>query len=289
MLADAGVRDILIANQIVGPTKLRRLLDLRDRADVIIAVDSPAHVAALGEAAGQSGKSLRVVIEVDIGMHRAGVLPGPAVASLAGTIAAEKNLHFSGLMGWESHAVTIADPVEKARVVAEAIGLLTSSAGLCRAAGHPVHIVSCGGTGTFPYCAQQPGVTEIQAGGAIFSDMHYRTHYHLDFPCALTLLATVTCRPTPTRVILDAGKKAMSGDAAAPSPVELDPAGPVRLSAEHATIELAHPSDVPRIGDKLELIVGYSDTTMHLHEEIVGVRGGRVEAIWQVAGRGRIK
>ena len=109
---------------------------------MIVAVDSPAHVAALGEAAGQFGKSLRVVIEVDIGMHRAGVLPGPAVASLAGTIAAEKNLHFSGLMGWESHAVTIADPAEKARVVAEAIGLLTSSAGLCRAAGHPVHIVS---------------------------------------------------------------------------------------------------------------------------------------------------
>jgi D-serine deaminase-like pyridoxal phosphate-dependent protein len=119
--------------------------------------------------------------------------------------------------------------------------------------------------------------------------MHYRTHYHLDFPCALTLLATVTSRPTPTRVILDAGKKAMSSDAAAPSPVDLDIAGPVRLSAEHATIELAHPSDVPRIGDKLELIVGYSDTTVHLHEEIVGVRGGQIEAIWQVTGRGRIK
>ena len=138
VLVDAGVRDILIANQIVGPTKLRRLLDLLDRADVIVAADSPAHVAALGEAAGQSGKTLRVVIEVDIGMHRAGVSPGPAVASLAGTIAAKKGLRFSGLMGWESHAVTIADPADKARVVAEAIGLLTSSAGLCRAAGHPV-------------------------------------------------------------------------------------------------------------------------------------------------------
>ena len=71
--------------------------------------------------------------------------------------------------------------------------------------------------------------------------------------------------------------------------MELDPAGPLRLSAEHATIELAHPSDVPRIGDKLELIVGYSYITVHLHEEIVGVRGGRIEVIWQVAGRGRIK
>ena len=188
-------------------------------------------------------------------------------------------------MGWESHAVTIADPAEKARAVAAAIGLLTSSADACRAAGLPVDIVSCGGTGTFPYCAQQPGVTEIQAGGAIFSDMHYRTHYHLDIPAALTLLATVTSRPTATRVIIDAGKKTMSSDAAVPMPLGVA-AKRVALSAEHGTIELAEPSDLPRIGDKLELIVGYSDTTVHLHEEIVAVRNGRIEAIWRVAGRG---
>lgn len=289
VLACAGIRDILIANEIVGPAKLARLMRLLDRADVIVAVDGPAHVTALGEATREAGKRLRVVIEVDIGMHRAGVLPGEQVVRLARLIAAQSGLHFAGVMGWESHAVTLADPAEKARVVADAIALLTASAEQCRAAGMPVAIVSCGGTGTFPYCAQQPGITEIQAGGGIFSDMHYRTHYHQDFPCALTVLATVISRPTPTRVILDAGKKAMSSDAAPPAPVDLETAGPVRLSAEHATIELARPSETPRIGDKIELIVGYSDTTVHLHEEIAGVRHGRIEAIWRVAGRGRIK
>ncbi len=289
VLADAGIRDILIANQIVGPVKLKRLMHLLDRADVMVAVDSPAHVAALGDAARQSGKTLRVLIEVDIGMHRAGVLPGEPVTALAASIAAEAGLRFSGVMGWESHAVSIADPTEKARVVVEAIDLLTSSAAQCRAAGYPTPVVSCGGTGTFPYCAEQPGVTEIQAGGGIFSDVHYRTHYHLDIPYALTLLATVTSRPTPTRVILDAGKKAMSSDAAPPSPLGLDIAGPTRLSAEHATLDLAKPGDFPTIGDKVEFVVGYSDTTVHLHEEIVAIRGGRVEAIWRVAGRGRLK
>ena len=105
--------------------------------------------------------------------------------------------------------------------MAAAIGLLTASADACRQAGYAVEIVSCGGTGTFPYCAMQPGVTEVQVGGAIFSDMHYRDHYHIDFPCALTLLATVTSRPTPTRIVLDAGKKSMSGDAACRSPIGL--------------------------------------------------------------------
>jgi D-serine deaminase-like pyridoxal phosphate-dependent protein len=288
VLAAAGIHDILIANQIVGPAKMRRLVGLLANADLIVGVDSATHVDELGAAVHGTGHTLRVVIEVDIGMHRAGVQPGAAVVALARAIAARPGLCFAGVMGWESHAVTIAEPSEKARVVAAAIALLTSSAEACRAAGLPVDIVSCGGTGTLPYCAQQPGVTEIQAGGAIFSDMHYRTNYHLDIPAALTLLATVTSRPTATRIIIDAGKKAMSSDAAVPMPLGVA-SKRVALSAEHGTIELAEPSDLPRIGEKLELIVGYSDTTVHLHEEIVAVRNGRIKAIWQIAGRGRIK
>ena len=222
-------------------------------------------------------------------MNRAGVAPGPPVVALADAIAQHPGLRFVGVTGWESHAVAIADPGEKERVVAEAIAKLVASAEDCRRAGHDAPIVSCGGTGTFPYCVRQPGVTEVQVGGAIFSDMHYRTHYHLDHPCALTLLATVTSRPTPTRIVLDAGKKAMSGDAALPEPLRLPAVRSLRLSAEHTTIELEAPGETPKVGDKLELIVGYSDTTVHLHEEIVGLRDGRVEAVWRVAARGRIR
>jgi len=148
--------------------------------------------------------------------------------------------------------------------------------------------VSCGGTGSFPYCARQPGVTEVQAGGAIFSDVYYRTHYHFDFPQGLTILMTVTSRPTSTRIITDTGKKAMSSDAAVPEPVGLPPAKPMRLSAEHGIIELEAPSELPRVGDKVEVIVGYSDTTVHLHERLYATRGGRIEAVWPVVVRGRI-
>ena len=147
-------------------------------------------------------------------MRRAGVAPGAPVVDLALLAARHEGLVFRGVMGWESQAVTIASHEEKAKVVAEAVGRLTASADACREAGLPVDIVSCGGTGTFPYCAKQPGVTEVQIGGGIFSDNHYRHHYHIDLPCALTVLATVTSRPTPTRIILDAGKKVMSSDAA---------------------------------------------------------------------------
>jgi D-serine deaminase-like pyridoxal phosphate-dependent protein len=287
VLADAGIRDLLIANQIVGPAKMRRLAALLDRADVIVSVDSEQNVRELAEAV--QGKRLRVVIEVDTGMNRAGVAPGAPAAALADVIARHPSLHFVGVMGWEAHTTAIPDALEKEKAVVAAITLLTESAAACRKAGHDVQIVSCGGTGTLLYCIQQPGVTEVQVGGAIFNDEHYRTHYHIDLPQALTVLTTVTSRPTPTRVILDAGKKSMSMDAALPRPLGIPPMKSLRLSAEHAQIELEAPSETPRIGDRVPLVVGYSDTTVHLHEEIVAMRKGAVEAVWRVAARGKIK
>jgi D-serine deaminase-like pyridoxal phosphate-dependent protein len=88
--------------------------------------------------------------------------------------------------------------------------------------------------------------------------------------------------------VLDAGKKAMSGDAALPMPLGLGEIGSLRLSAEHTTIELEAPATAPGVGDRVELVVGYSDTTVHLHEWILGMRGDRVEAAWRVAARGRL-
>ena len=98
----------------------------------------------------------------------------------------------------------------------------------------------------------------------------------------------MTSRPTPTRIVLDAGKKSMSGDAAMPQPLGARRRVALRLSAEHATIELESPSEPPRVGDRVELIVGYSDTTVHLHERLLGMRGGMVEAVWPVSARGKL-
>lgn len=289
VMAHSGIRDILIANQIVGPIKIRRLLALADDADPIVCVDSVDHLNELDAAFRQSSHRLRVAIEVNIGMNRAGVAPGAPVVALAREIAGRPGLRFVGVVGWESQATTLDDPVEKERTIRDAIAALAASARACREVGYRVEIVSCGGTGTFPYCIAQPGVTEVQVGGAIFSDMHYRMDYHVDFAPALTLLTTVTSRPTPTRIIVDAGKKAMSGDAAMPEPRGIPPVSVIKLSAEHTKIELREPSAAPKIGDRIEFIVGYSDTTVHLHEEIVGIRGERIESVWRIAGRGKLK
>lgn len=168
-MAASGIDDIMVANQITGAAKIRRLMRLLRTTRVIVAVDDPANVAALGAAAQAEGVTAPAVIEVDIGMKRAGVEPGEATVALARIVAATPGLAFLGLMAWEGHAARIDEPAEKRLRVEEAVGALVASAQAVRAAGIPVEIVSCGGTGTYLLTTAIAGVTEIQAGGGIFS------------------------------------------------------------------------------------------------------------------------
>jgi D-serine deaminase-like pyridoxal phosphate-dependent protein len=289
VMAEGGIHDILVANQVVGPTKISRLVNLRRRADVMVAVDNGQNVQDLDRAALGKGVRLRVLIEVDVGMKRAGVEPGEPVLRLAQSIAASEGLVFSGLMAWESPAIRIVDQEEKRRAIAKLLTQVTDSAQLCRDAGIPVDIVSCGGTGTYRFSAFHPGVTEIQAGGGIFCDLNYRRNFHVDHACALTVLATVTSRPAPDRIICDAGRKTVNTEAAMPEAIDVPNVSDICLSAEHGIVELSQPSERPRVADKIEFIVGYADVTVALHDVLYGIRDGVVETAWPIAGRGRLQ
>ncbi len=290
VMAAAGIRDILIANQVVGGSKLARLAQLCRHADVIVAVDCDAHVKALDIAAQAAKRRLRVVVEVNIAMNRAGVEPGEPVVTLAKQVASCRGLRFAGLMAWEGGRLAeIPEPDEKRTKIEEAVGLLTASAERCRAAGFASEIVSCGGTGTYWITAKLPGVTEVQAGGGIFCDVHYRKDYGVQHEYALSILTTVLSRPTSNRIVCDAGWKAMSRHPAFPEPLDVGEVKSLNLSAEHATIDVAAPRTFPGVGDRVEFVAGYSDSTVFLHDHLYGVRGGYLEVIWPILGRGKIQ
>jgi D-serine deaminase-like pyridoxal phosphate-dependent protein len=287
VMASAGIRNILIANQVVGTSKLARLAGLCHHADPIVAVDCEAQVKAMDVAAQSAGTRIRVVVEVNIAMNRAGVEPGEPVVALAQQVASCRGLRFAGLMAWEGGGIAeIRDPEIKRTRIVEAVGKLTESANRCRAAGLPVEMVSCGGTGTYWITATLPGVTEVQAGGGIFCDVHYRNDYGVQHEYALSILTTVVSRPTPTRIICDAGWKTMAQQPALPAPRDLGEVKGVKLSAEHTTIELAASNSVPAVGSRVEFVAGYSDATVFLHDYLYATRRGQVEAIWPILGRG---
>ncbi len=286
VMVAAGLRSVLIANQIIGESKVARVAGLCRRARVIVAVDSREGVEQLAGAARRAGVVIGVVVELDIGMERAGVVPGEPALQLSQLVAAREGLEYLGLMGWEGHARRISDPTERQEVCRLAVGQLVETAQLCRSRGLPVEIVSCAGTGTHQYSTLVAGITEVQAGGIVFNDAYYSA-LGLDYPHALTVLSTVSSRPNDRRIITDAGRKSLSADAAMPVPIGLEGVSAIQMSAEHSVIQLEHPAPAPAVGDQLRWIVGYGDTTVFLHEQMLGVRGGRVELVWSVLPRGR--
>ena len=289
IMADAGIRGILLANQIVGASKVARLVELAGRTDLIVVVDSPENVEAIAAAARARGICVQVAIEVDLGMMRSGVPPGEPAVALARRTCALEGVSFVGFEGWEGHTAAIEDAVRKRSAVAQAVELLTRTAALCRSGGIGVKVVSCGGTATFPMTARIAGVTEIQAGGGIFGDLRCREEFQVDFAPALMLVSTVISRPSPTRIVCDVGNKSLNPYPIAPRPAELSNVVSVRLSAEHATLQLAEANARPVIGDRVAFVVGYSDNTILLHDDLYGVRGGIVEVAWEVGARSKAR
>ena len=168
-----------------------------------------------------------------------------------------------------------------------AVGELVRSAELCRQAGLETPIVSCGGSGSYPIAAHIPGVTEIQAGGAIFSDITYQK-WGAKTKNALFVLASVTSRPTLSRAIVDAGRKCLNAEISMPEVVDLPGTKLVSLSAEHGVLELDRSARPLRVGEKINFVVGYGDFTIFLHDCLIGLRNGKVEVVWEILGRGKL-
>ena len=291
VMAEAGITDLLVANQIVGPTKLHRLVELRRRdADPIVAVDHPDQVAALGDAAQQAGVDLRAMVEVDLGLQRAGVPPGQQAVDLAVQIAERPSLRLAGIMGYEGHLLTVPDAEQKRREIMHCMDLLAETRERIERAGLPCPIVSAGGTGSWKYTVHAEAVTELQAGGLIFMDAFYRHVCQVDeFDFALKLLTTVVSRPAADRAVIDAGHKSQHITLHPPIFLDHESLEITQLSAEHATLRVGPADRELRIGDRLELIPGYGDFTSFLHNEFYAIRGGKLEAVWPLAARGRLQ
>jgi len=229
--------------------------------------------------------SLGVVIEVDIGLHRAGVKPGSEALDLARKIHASKGLEFKGIAGYQGHISLMIDPTERKIADEKACELLVSSKDLIEDSGIPVEIVSAGGTGTYNYTGNYPGITEVQAGSYVTMDVGYQD-CGIDFDIALSILTTVSSVPSEDRAILDAGLKSITTDQGLPRVKGLEGIEIPKLSAEHAHLKLDGRMKL-KLGEKVEVYPSDTDTTIDLHNEFYGVRDGEIEVVWPILARGK--
>jgi D-serine deaminase-like pyridoxal phosphate-dependent protein len=279
-LAAGGVEDILIANELVAPAKSAMLAQLARATRLTIAVDDPAAASGLAAAARAHGSSIEVLVDVDVGMGRAGVRSIEDAVTVARAVANLEGLRFRGVMGYEGHVVLEPDRRRRADLAQQAMDQLAQYVRALEDDGHAVEIVSAGGTNTYDMTGVHPCVTELQAGTYAVVDVTY-ARLAPAFRPALTVMATVVSRQGAT-AILDCGTKAVGVDVAPPEP----PVGKVREVHEEHTLLDVEAGGPPAIGDVLELIVGYSGGTINLHDAYFVASGEEIVDVWPISARG---
>jgi D-serine deaminase-like pyridoxal phosphate-dependent protein len=288
VMVNSGIKHILIANEIITPFKIEKLLCLARHAEIIVAVDNEENVEHLSNSAYNKGVNLKVLVEVDIGMKRCGVAPGEPALKLANKVEKSKNLTFAGLMGYEGHTVTIPDFSQRKYETEKSVNLLIETKDLIERNGLHVEIMSGGGTGTYNITGKYPEMTEIQAGSYVVMDAYYKNVVN-EFDCALTVLSSVISKPQKDVAIIDAGMKTVTKEFGLPLVKGIKGVELASLSEEHGNLDIGESIIDLKRGDKVELIPTHCCTTINLHDKFYGIRNGRLETIWDIAGRGKVR
>jgi D-serine deaminase-like pyridoxal phosphate-dependent protein len=280
VMARAGIPDVFVINQVVGPEKTRALALLAHEAEVKVAVDDPANIEELSSAAVATGSTIGTLIEIDTGMQRCGVTDPKEALALARQITDAPGLSFRGLTGYEGHCSLTLEREKRHRLAHEAMDFFIEIADMLGAHGMPCEILSAAGTGTWEVTASNPRITEIQPGSFATMDGY---HHQLDprFEQATTVLSTVISR-RPDRIVIDAGKKTVGATEATLKGYDF----PIfRTDEEHGNYRIDKTCPL-KIGDKVELLCNYTPFAVSYFEAYHVIEGGRVVDIWPVIPRG---
>lgn len=282
VMVHGGVPSVFITSEIVAPLKIERLCALARQAEMLVACDSADNARDLSRIAAAQGVDLGVVIEIETGLRRCGVQEVQQGVELAQTIQSLPGITFRGIM---SHQVIPAMPEREDRVTEgyRVIQNVINMKDAISAAGIPVEIVSTGETWSYDVAGEIPGVTEVQGGSYLVMETGYS--YMTDFHYAGKVLTTVISTPRPGVAVGDAGQKAISTlrdmpEVESPAGVSVESIDP-----DHVIFRLDDGVQL-RLGDQVTLIPSQQDATVSRWDRFIGVRDGKVEAVWDIQARG---
>ena len=294
VFARGGITDVMVSNQVRDPAKIDRLARMpKLGARVLVCVDDAANVADLSAAAQKHGTEIEALVEIDCGAGRCGVTETADVVRIAKAIDAAPGLKFAGLQAYQGamqHMDSYADRKAKIDV---AVAMVKDAVDALKAEGLDCDIVGGGGTGSYYFESNSGVYNELQCGSYAFMDADYGRILdrdgnridHGEWENALFLLTSVMSHAKPAKAICDAGLKAQSVDSGLPFVYGRDDVTYVKCSDEHGVIE--DEGGVLKVNEKLRLVPGHCDPTCNVHDWYVGVRNGKVEAVWPVSARGK--
>lgn len=285
----AGITDILITNEVVGRPKLELLAQLASRVHLSVCVDHPEALKALSAALDAQHSFADVLVEVDIGQKRCGVQTHAEAVALADLTVRLPNVRFAGVQAYHGGVQHKRDFDLRQRAAQKGTKTAAGFVDALRQAGYACEVVSGGGTGSAMFDAASGVFTELQPGSYAFMDADYGALEWgavADLRHALYLWGTVISVPTAQRAVLDIGLKSTTAESGLPQPAAVPGVRCIALNDEHCILMADDPAMRPALGEKLKLIPGHCDPTFNLHDELVVVRNGLVEALWPISARG---
>jgi D-serine deaminase-like pyridoxal phosphate-dependent protein len=288
VMVRAGADDVLIANELVDPAKRRAAALLAREANVLVNVDDVDDARGLSEAAVAAGTTLGILLEVDTGMHRAGVDSADEAVRVVSQIAGLPGLRFEGLSGYEGHCSLEMDHEARHQKQQTAMAYFVNVADRLEMAGFPCRILSAAGTATAFWTGSNPRITELQLGSyAAMDDYHFLMEPA--FKKATSAVVTVISR-RKDRLVLNLGKKTfgsadVGGIPAYPRIVGFEDLPPYRFDEEHATYEVDDSCPL-RVGDVVDYHLGYTPFAVNYFDAYHVVEGGKVVDVWPILPRG---
>jgi D-serine deaminase-like pyridoxal phosphate-dependent protein len=294
VFAAHGCRDIFVAYPVVGPEKWRRVARLAGDCTLTVGVDSEIGARGLSAAAAAAGTTVRIRVEIDSGLHRAGVPPAQT-AVFCKTVLDLPGLELDGIFTFRGASFPSASGRSASELGREEGELMVDLAEQIRAEGIPIRSVSVGSTPTARAAAQVPGITEVRPGTYVFGDYMTAEGGYVNYDeIALAILCTVVSRPAADKATVDGGSKTFAGEVQPASRQLKGYARAVGMEAyvesvsseEHGLVQLG-PGVDPQVGDKIAFYPIHVCPTVNLADELVGMRNGCVELVWPILARGK--
>ena len=305
IFAGAGIEDIRLPYPL-NPVNAERVLELLDQTRLSFIVDHMAVARGWSDAMQRAGRSVDVLVKVDVGFHRCGIDPDRAdAADFVAKIAELPGLNFRGLLSHAGHGYGATTEVQVREIAQAEARTMTGLADAVRARGIEVAEISVGATPTVRYSVEQDGLTELRPGNYIYFDRTQVSLGAADWDdCALTVLARVVTKPAPDRIIVDSGSKTLTNDLArgfAPAPgygTVLRSTGGVqapdesllveRLSEEHANVRVTSGEHALEPGDLVRIVPNHSCVVSNLVDSAWLMDGDQVLERLDISARGRI-
>ena len=284
VFADNGFDDILIANEVIVPSQIQRVMKLSKRCLLRVCVDSEKNIIDLNRIAKKNEVNLEVLINLDVGMGREGYEPGEPTLKLAKKIAEMQNLTLVGLQAYEGHLTPMMNLEQKKTQTEECMKKAVDTRDLLNNNGFDIDYISTSGSGTYSYAAKVKGITEIQPGTYPLSD-HHLSRVSPEIEIAATVLGTISNQTGKKLFTVDAGLKAVPTGDGKPEFKEC-PKCKIRVMSEEHTQFKAIGAKF-EIGQKIELIPAHICITVNLYDFLTVIKGREKVERWEVSARGK--